>query len=66
MHPIKYIIYYYLAIPIILPEDKIVNLDNYRSKGLQEGEEELENVNEEEEGILNLFLIFQLFKKINK
>jgi len=38
-----------LAIPIILPEDKIVNLDNYRSKGLQEGEEELENVNEEEE-----------------
>jgi len=38
-----------LAIPITLPDDKTVSLDDYRSKGLQEGEEELENVEEEEE-----------------
>jgi len=38
-----------LAIPIILPEDKTVELDAFRSQGLQEGEEILESVEEEEE-----------------
>lgn len=38
-----------LAIPIILSDDKTVELDAFRSKGLQEGEEILENVEEEEE-----------------
>jgi len=40
-----------LAIPIILSNDKIINLDNYRSKGLQEGEEELENIVEDEPAV---------------
>jgi len=38
-----------LAIPITLSEDKTIELDAFRSQGLQEGEEELENVEEEEE-----------------
>jgi len=50
-----------LNIPITLPDDKIVNLDNYKSNGLQEGEEEFENV-EEEEPVVNEQVVSQLME----
>ncbi|KAG4090772.1 ubiquitinyl hydrolase [Neocallimastix lanati (nom. inval.)] len=51
-----------LAIPVTLPGDKIVDLDNYRSEGLKEGEEELENVEEEEEPTFNEAVVSQLME----